>query len=323
MIRDNHLYKKQPNRYLKKYLKHKEIRGLEPVTVCIAAITNVGVVDKDKKPVPLCIVFCADKLVSAGIEFESIEPKIRRITDYCYAMSSGDAFASDLILRRVTQKIGMPEKTLSIEDIVKIISKECFDYKKEWYENNILWKYNLVFEAAKTTPESLVRNAVKDVEDYEYPLEFEFIVLGLEPSEEAHIFWMNQNGAYQLRDSLGFTTIGIGAQLAFPQMTKYGYSRYLPLISAIPIVYISKKVSERMQGVGQNTDLIVLHNNRTQEKPFAPMLWIASSQPDFMKQLDDAYLTIMKNETAELQNISQKVQEWLSKAPKSQSQASS
>lgn len=290
------------------------------MTVCIAAIANVGMADENKKPIPPCIVFCADKLVSAGVQFESIEAKIKQITLYCYVMTSGDAFISDLILERVRQKVGTPEKSLKIEDIVKIISKECFDYKKEWFENNVLWKYNLVFDKVKTAPESIVGSAIKEVGECQYPFEFEFIVLGLEPSDEAHLFYMDQDGAYQLQDSLGFTTIGIGRQLAFPQMTKYGYSRYFPLISAIPIVYISKKVSERMQGVGQSTDLVVLHNNKTKDNPFVPTLWIPSTQIDFMKQLDETFMTITKNESTELQKISQKVQEWLSKAIKPQPQ---
>ena len=75
-----------------------------------------------------------------------------------------------------------------------------------------------------------------------------------------------------------------------------------------------------MQGVGQNTDLAVLHNNRTKDNPFVPMLWIPSTQPDLMRQLNDAFTKIVENESAELMNISQKVQEWLSKAEKQQQQ---
>jgi hypothetical protein len=124
---------------------------------------------------------------------------------------------------------------------------------------------------------------------------------------------VDQDGAYRLQDSLGFVTIGIGAQLAFPQMTKYAYSRYMPLVTAIPMVYISKKISERMQGVGQLTDLAVLH---FKDATFSPMLWVPSIDSDFMKQLDDAFATITKSESTELQNISKKVQEWFNQKTK-------
>jgi 20S proteasome alpha/beta subunit len=310
-MRDNHLSKKPCNRYL----NVKKKRRSKPVTVCIAAISNVGSIDENKVPIPPCIVFCADKLVSAGVQYESIEAKIKKITEYCYAMTSGDAFVSDLILERVKQKVGTPERALKIEDIVRMFSRECFDYKKEWFENNVLWKYNLAFEKFSATPEPIVANAVKEVGECQYPFEFEFIVLGIEPSKEAHLFYVNQDGAYQLRDSLGFVTIGIGSQLAFPQMTKYAYSRYFPLAVAIPMVFISKKVSERMQGVGQHTDLAVLHfGTNVKDAQFSPMLWAPSDIPDFMKQLDDAFATISRNESTELENASKKVHEWLQKA---------
>jgi len=236
MMRDNHLYKKRQNRYLKQ-------RGLKPVTVCIAAICNVGLLDENKAPIPPCIIFCADKLVSAGTQYESIEAKIKRITDYCFVMqSSNNALISDLILERVKQKVGTPEKPLKIEEIVKMLREECFNYKKQWFEDNILWKYDLAFKKFELTPpEPMVSNAVKEVAECQYPFEFEFIVLGIEPSFEAHLFYVDQDGAYQLQDYLGFVTIGIGRQLAFPQMTKYAYSRYVPLATAIPIVYIFQR----------------------------------------------------------------------------------
>jgi hypothetical protein len=284
------------------------------VTVCIAAIANVGLLDENKIPIPPCIVFCADKLVSAGVQYESLEAKIKRITDYCFVLqSSSNASVSDLILERVKQKVGTPQEPLKIEEIAKMLRKECFDYKKEWFEDNILWKYNLAFENFNTTPEPIVSRAVKEVGECQYPFEFEFIVLGLEPSQEAHLFFANQDGTYQLQDYLGFVTIGVGSQLAFPQMTKYAYSRYVPLVTAIPMVYISKKVAERMQGVGQHTDLAVLHFAKKEKSQFLPALWVPSNEPNFMKELDNAFETISKSESAELENISKKVQEWLQK----------
>lgn len=297
------LYKKCPNRYLKK----KKIGEFRPLTVCIAAIANFGALNEKKEPIPPCIVFCADKLVSAGVQFESYEAKIKRITDYCYAMTSGDAFESDLILERVRQKVGTPEKPLKIEEIVRILSKECFDYKREWFENNVLWKYNVVFDKFRVTPEPIVADAVKEIGGCDYPFEFSFILLGLETSREAHLFYVDQDGAYQLQDSLGFVTIGVGRTLAFPQMTKYAYSRYFALFTAIPMVYISKRVSERMQGVGQLTDLVVLH---FKDATFSPTIWVPSADAEFMKKLNEAFDTISKNEQTELQNISKKVQEW-------------
>jgi hypothetical protein len=69
------------------------------VTVGIAAMCD-AVPDSWPK-----IVLCADRLVSAGIQFESGESKIVKIEDFCYAISSSNnTSASDLILEKVSSR---------------------------------------------------------------------------------------------------------------------------------------------------------------------------------------------------------------------------
>ena len=77
----------------------------------------------------------------------------------------------------------------------------------------ILSKYNLTFEKLETKPESVVKDAINEVRDCQYPYEFSFIVLGLEASKEAHLFTVDQDGNYRLQDYLGFATIGSGGEL--------------------------------------------------------------------------------------------------------------
>ena len=294
MMRDNHLYKKRPNRYL-------NLRRLKPVTVCIAAICNVGI-----KEVTPAIIFCADRLISAGIQFESGESKIKQFTNYCYSMqSSNDSLISDLILERAKAKVGKAEKPLKIEEIVKIVKDECVAYKTEWIETAILSNYNIAFEKFKVTPESIVQKAVDEVKFTEIPYVFDIIILGLEESKEAHIFVIKQDGTYKSYDSVGFATIGSGSDLAFLELTKYMISRSIPSVVAIPRVYIAKKVSERAQGVGRVTDLVVLFF--TDLKTFSPAIHLLSVLPDFLKTLDDAHEAIVKSEAEAITNLSKVV----------------
>ena len=293
-MRDNHLYKKQQNRYLNQ-------RKLKPVTVCIAAICNVGIPN-----VTPAIIFCADRLVSAGIQFEGGESKIKQFTNYCYTMqSSSDSLISDLILERAKEKIGKSEKPLKIEEIVKIIHDECVAYKTEWIDRAILSNYNVAFEKFKVTPESIVQKAVDEVKFTEIPYAFDIIVLGLEESKEAHIFVIKQDGSYKSYDSIGFATIGSGGELAFLELTKYMYSRSIGSLVAVPRVYIAKKVSERAQGVGRFTDLLVLFF--TDLKTFSPAIHVLSSFPNFINTLDEAYRDIRKSEAEAIQKLSEVV----------------
>lgn len=277
------------------YLTDK--RRLKPVTVCISAICDAIPNGSPK------IVLCADRLVSSGIQFEGGESKIKRITPSCYAMvSSNDSSASDLILERTKEKVLASGHIDKIKDIVLVLQQECRNYHKECLERDVLSKYNEMIEILKLEPKSFIEKATKEVQDYDYPLECEFIIAGLEPSKEAHIYWVSQNGEYRLEDSLGFTTIGSGGGLAFLQMTKYSYARNKGFQLAIPLVYFAKKIAERAEGVGRSTDLAVLHYREPPRSDNKPRLLVLSVR-SFLKKLNATYKTIQANELKEMQKI--------------------
>ena len=84
----------------------------------------------------------------------------------------------------------------------------------------------------------------------------------------------------------------------FLELTKHGYSRHFPAVVAIPRTYIAKKVSERAQGVGRITDLVILFFNNPQGAEFLPTIQILSV-PEFTQKLDDTYNALMTNEKAQ------------------------
>jgi hypothetical protein len=229
--------------------------------------------------------------------------------------SSNNSLISDLILEKVRQKASALEKPAKIIDIVEMIKAECFALKKHWIEENILVNYNLTFEQLGAKPETIIKDAVSAVRYCDYPYEFSFIVLGLEPSKEAHLYTMNQDGEYWLQDSLGFATIGSGGELAFLELTKHGYARYFPAVMAIPRTYIAKKVSERAQGVGRYTDLLILFLNEPKTDKFLPMIQVLSTNQGFIQELDKTYNTIVANEKTELDKLTKTVFDLLTPKP--------
>ncbi len=279
------------------------------MTVCIAALCDVGGMPSiEGSPVPPKIVFCADRLISAGIQYEGGEPKVKKITEYCYIMqSSNDSLVSDLILENVKEKVNETKEIKKIKDIVEILRQECIAHKKERIENDILFKYNLSSEKFGTIPDSIHEQAIDEVGGYQYPLTFEFIVFGLEPSREVHIFTINQDAEYSLDDSRGFSVIGSGGALAFLEMTKHYYSRNFSAVIAIPRVYLAKRISERAEGVGRATDLgLIYFGGDTKGTQFEPT-FLGFSHPNFLKKMDDAYDAIRNNERAELEKLSKTV----------------
>lgn len=283
------------------------------MTTCIAVIC-----DYSRQDLPPAVVFCADRLVSAGIQFESGTPKIKPLTNYCYAMqSSNDSLTSDMILETVKQKIAS-EQQLTILQIVEKIRDECYALKKQYIEDNILFKYNLTFENLESRPESIVKDAVNEVRDCQYPYSFSFIVFGLEPPREVHLYVIDQDGQYWLQDSLGFATIGSGGNLAFLELTKYEYNRNFFAVMAIPRVYFAKKVSERAEGVGRHTDLAILFFNEPQSGKFEPRIQDFSQNDKLIPKLDEVYASLVAHEKDELMKLSQSVLEIL--APKAKSE---
>jgi len=260
------------------------------LTICIAAICDFDTDVKNK------ILLCADRAVSTNIQFEGGEPKIKKITDWCYIMqSSNHSLMTDLILERVRTKTRDKDLT-TVLAIVELLKNECIAYKSECIERDVLIKFQAVIGKLSVQPEAFVKIVSEEVNRYQatkFDFVADFIVAGIESNEEAHIYCVNQDGEYYLGDSLGYLTIGSGGDLAFLQMTRYIYSRKVTMAAAITLVYLAKKISERAVGVGNSTDFYILH---LMGQPLKPVLYDLGQNAKCMKALDETYNTIGNQE---------------------------
>lgn len=279
--------RKHKRRRTRKWL-HKE----KPMTVCIAAIAD-ALTNSPK------IVFAADRLVSAGVCFESGVPKIKELTNYAYVMiSSNDALVSDLIATKA-QKIVFDhlekKNKLTIEQIAELFSKECEMRLKQDKEKKVFSEYNLTSDEFKNKSKDLHDRIVQDIicklYNYEYSLETLFLIIGID--SKPHIYTVDQGGDVRLWDSIGFATAGDGGYLAYPEITKFSYNPNSGLSGVLVRVYNSKKVAERVGGVGKETDLAVLWV--APDKDVA--LWVA---PDKVKDLLDEDIEDMKQKEEEI-----------------------
>lgn len=285
VIEQNSLYYKRDSRYLKKVVNNR-------MTICIAAICGVNGA-KDAK-----IVLCTDKMVSSVVQFEGAEAKCKQITPYCYAMhSSEDSRVSDLLLERVAEK-AKAQKTTVIKDIVAFLSEECQNYKKELIERDVLFNYNITAQKLSASTDTLLHRAVEEVQNYQFPIRYDFIIAGLEPNGEAHIYRMNQDGHYWCHDSLGYCTIGSGELTAFMELTQVVYTCDKPWQMAIPLIYFAKKAAERSSGVGEATDMWLLHFPSVDST--IPALW--SPLVDKVVDLFNSHWTKMKDAHVKILN---------------------
>lgn len=270
------------------------------MTICIAAICD------DESGGGKKIVFCADRQISVGIQFEGGMPKYQQLTENCFIMdSTNDSLRSDLIIVRVKERIKNKE-FLPIKDIANIVSEECENLKKEEIRKDLLWKYDALPASLKINSVDLLPFINQQLDDYDYDLECAFLIFGLESFEIAHIYNIDENGKQRLLDNLAFAMIGDGGNLALLEITKYPYSTSTPAVEAIARVHFAKRLAERAIGVGKDMDLCLLHmkiNVQESELPQSLIFDISKERPDIIEELDNAFADINQYERDKVREV--------------------
>ena len=277
------------------------------MTICMASIC-----EELNNPT---ILLCADRLVSAGIQFEGGSSKIRVVTPNCYIMqSSNDSLISDSIYQRLIESL--PHKESPIKKIVSVLAEECVKYKREKQEKDVLSNYNIANETLKSSPDLTIKDAISDLENYQYPT-FEFIVCGIDSIDKVpYLFKIDQDGDTSNWNFLGFAVTGSGSALAFAELTKRSYHVQLPFSAAMPRVYFAKRTSERAQGVGRFTDFGFLNlqiDPKDKDKTlvrFTPL----SNDPGILPMFDGAYDKMIKDEDKTINDLQQQIDELIRKA---------
>jgi hypothetical protein len=282
------------------------------LTVCIAAICETAS-DSPK------IVFSADSLISAGLQFERWGGKISPLSDYCYVMaSSSDALLSDMIVNEVQSKVSGSVPT--IKEIADLFSTTCINEKRKQQERDVLGPLGLSYDSfhanSKNMSPELVREIMNSLTYYRYKFETEFLIVGIDmlPNPTAHIYTVNHDGECKLHDFLGFAVIGSGYTLAFPELTKLAYSPFVTTWEeALIRVYDAKKVAERMAGVGPVTNLAVLNINVDEKtKIRKPVVWWPMQ--DTFKILDGGIEKLKKNDLDTMTIVHRELKDLLAKA---------
>jgi 20S proteasome alpha/beta subunit len=289
---------KKIKRQDKRHRIFKRTHREKPMTVCIAAIAESDTQNPK-------IVIAADREVTTSLlSYTSSVPKIRVLTEYCWVMIATDnaLFAQDIITKTI-EKINevtkdKPEEKLSVEQIVELISIECKRVLDTERERVVLSPNGLTYESyIKRSKElskehtEILSDDLKNFENEEYNFHAEFLVVGIDNSP--HIYTVVQNGQYASSDYEGFAMVGSGKATAFPEFTKYPYRPDSSWIYVLHRVYTSKKVAERVGGVGPDTDLFVLHKTDNGEVAF----WPAN---DDTKQLLDSGMSKVREQESEI-----------------------
>lgn len=230
------------------------------MTICIAAIYG-------RETDATEIAFAADRLATDqnGLTFELGISKITRITDDYFIMSAGNSSRASLVLQEAINQIFIdsakdPQK-LSGYAIAQTISEKCKEVQDKIIQK-IFDKKGVsrkeFFSNMKQFPDWFQILTTMEINNFD--LGVHFILFGFDiVNQEKKIFVPRvyeilDNGEINIANS-GFSMIGIGYSQSVSEITKEPYDQRISRSEAVLKVYLAKKSAQRMQGVGETTDL--------------------------------------------------------------------
>ncbi len=229
------------------------------MTVCIAAICDSGE----------SVVVASDRMLTSRfppIEFEHTRAKIFSLSDYCIAMTAGDALKPIEVIPKVRATIHEQKDPPHVGAII--------DITKNWYQKLRLEQAEELYlrprtinaelfysEGAKIFPGNL--HSFLDQQFTEYDYNLEILVAGVD-QVGAHVHAVVNPGVAGSYDTVGFHAIGVGQMHAIQSFVAHRYDTATPLAKCLHIVYAAKKASESAPGVGVDTDVSFITGGKIQ-----------------------------------------------------------
>jgi hypothetical protein len=272
-------------------LERQPRRGIDPVTVCIAARSFSSV------------FLVSDRMITAGdIQFEPPVEKIIFLTSSIAVMASGDsAFHTEVmkdVMKEVTDRVKSdPNSWVLVKDAVDLYIKYSNIAKLKRSEAAILAPLGLdcrsFIDNQKIMDKGLVESISRDMINFEIP-DVTVIIAGLDMfmgQTNTHIYSINNN-YISCDDIIGFRAIGSGARHAESHFMLARHAWNAHTHAALLLAYRAKKDSEVAPGVGAETDMFMI----------GPAVGQSSRmRPEIIEKLDREYRR-MKRRHTNLQN---------------------
>jgi hypothetical protein len=225
------------------------------VTVCIAAACENGQI----------AVVASDRMLSAPfltIEFDHPDAKIDLLGNRCVALTAGDALSVQDILvggLGVASQLQDP----AVELIAQHVRNRFAEVRKRRINEMILGPRGMDFDmfyagGIQNLPREL--GMFLDSEIQQARLGSSIILAGVDASG-AHIFAIEDPGATQCFDRLGYHSVGSGHRHALLTLVSRGQHLTDNLSTTVFNVFAAKRAAELAPGVGTATEMRVISTN--------------------------------------------------------------
>ena len=224
------------------------------MTICIAALCDNG----------KTIVVASDRMLSAPfltIEFDHPDAKINHINHRCVALSAGDALSVTDVLSDasgVSNQLQNPTVQFLTNEVRKRFTQVRHDHLDERLFQPRGLQFSEYYKGGliQRVPPELAMVLDNQVQSFE--LGVSLIVAGVD-STGGHIFSIVDPGISQCFDRVGYHAIGIGHRHAILSLVGLQQNKDTDAKNTVCNVFFAKKHAEIAPGVGQSTDLHILH----------------------------------------------------------------
>lgn len=219
------------------------------MTICLAAIGKEGSNE--------IIVFATDHMVTTAMgQFEHSIVKYKLLNRNTVAMLAGNPLLFNDLVK-------LKNKNASFDEIKNEIFENFKSKRKEIIQNQVFDAYYIDENFFKQVLSSPAPNPLVSVilgELSKLRLGTGILVIGFDKEHNARIAEINENGVADFRD-LNFHAIGSGNVQASNTILFQKYDKTEDIKSTLYTVYKAKRNAEVLQGVGKETELLILRKS--------------------------------------------------------------
>lgn len=233
--------------------KYKSEEGIN-MTIIIGALCDEG----------KSVILVADKLITYPAQMVILEnvEKSKKITKNSMILISGSPSNTIFLDSSLTSA----KAKTNIKDIANQIASDYRSFVIERISHQYLPYAGFHnFSDFQLKQASLHRDVIRELMGYitTFNLFVDLILGGLDNDGNGHIFYITNPGVVYCHDHPGFFCAGAGANRANPIFEFCDYSPNMSKEKVLEIVYLAKKRTEPLGGIGKDTDVWIIDESGT------------------------------------------------------------
>lgn len=230
-------------------IRHLERKKVDNLTICLAAIAK----DNEEE----FIVFATDHMVTTALgQFEHTMVKYKQLNKNTVVMLAGNPLIFDELVK-------LKNKDIPFQKVKEEIFQNFKTKRKDVIKNEIFDMYGIdesffIQSLRSQVLNPLINTILKQIS--EFKLATGILLIGFDENNKAQITEINEENIADFRD-MNFHAIGSGNIQAANTLLFQKHDKSDKLLATVYSVFKAKRNAEVLQGVGKETELLILSKN--------------------------------------------------------------